>query len=74
MYLRIYELAATPRWTQTMGDFFKDAENHWWFRTIGKSNKSRQIAVSDVMLNALKRYRENYMKPSPLPSLNEIPP
>lgn len=54
MYLRISELTATPRWTPTMGDFFKDAEGHWWFKTIGKGNKARQIAVSHAMLNALK--------------------
>jgi site-specific recombinase XerD len=74
MYLRISELAASLRWTPTMGDFFKDAEGHWWFKTIGKGNKARQIAVSDAMLNALKRYRENYMKLSPLPPLNEKTP
>jgi len=74
MYLRISELAATPRWIPTMGDFFKDPEGHWWFKTIGKGNKARQIAVSDAMLNALTHYREKYMKLSPLPSLNEKTP
>ena len=74
MYLRISELAASSRWTPTMGDFFKDTEGNWWFKTIGKGNKARQIAVSDAMLNALKHYRENYMKLSPLPSLNEKAP
>jgi site-specific recombinase XerD len=74
MYLRISELAASPRWTPTMGDFFKDAEGHWWFKTIGKGNKVRQIAVSDAMLNALTHYREKYVKLPPLPSLNEKTP
>jgi site-specific recombinase XerD len=74
MYLRISELAASPRWVPTMGDFFKDPEGHWWFKTIGKGNKARQIAVSDAMLNALTHYREKYMKLSPLPSLNEKTP
>ena len=74
MYLRISELVASPRWIPTMGDFFKDSEGHWWFKTIGKGNKARQIAVSDAMLNALKRYREYYLKLSPLPSLNEHTP
>ena len=74
MYLRISELVASPRWIPTMGDFFKDSEGHWWFKTIGKGNKARQIAVSDAMLNALKRYREYYLKLSPLPSLNEQTP
>lgn len=57
MYLRISELAASARWTPKMGDFFRDHDGHWWFRTVGKGNKERQIAVSDSMLNALKRYR-----------------
>ena len=74
MYLRISELAASPRWTPTMGDFFKDAEGHWWFKTIGKGNKARQIAVSDAVLGALQHYREKYLKLSPLPSLNEKTP
>ena len=74
MYLRISELVASPRWTPTMGDFFKDSEGHWWFRTIGKGNKARQIAVSDAMLEALKHYRENYLNLSPLPSLDEKTP
>lgn len=74
MYLRISELTATPRWTPTMGDFFKDTEGHWWFKTIGKGNKARQIAVSDAMLDALKHYREKYLKLSPLPYLDEKTP
>jgi site-specific recombinase XerD len=74
MYLRISELVASPRWIPTMGDFFKDTEGHWWFKTIGKGNKARQIAVSDAMLNALIHYREKYLKLSPLPSPNEKTP
>jgi integrase len=57
-----------------MGDFFKDSEGHWWFRTVGKGNKARQIAVSDSLLNALQHYRQNYLKLSPLPVLNEKTP
>lgn len=74
MYLRISELAATNRWTPTMGDFTKDSENNWWFKTIGKGNKVRQIAVSKSMLDALKHYRTEYLKLSPLPTLNEKTP
>jgi integrase len=74
MYLRISELVASPRWIPTMGDFFKDTEGHWWFRTIGKGNKPRQIAVSDAMLGALKHYRETYLKLPPLSSPNEKTP
>ncbi len=71
MYLRISELVASSRWTPTMGDFFKDNEGNWWFRTVGKGNKARQIAVSDAMLSALQHYREKYLGLSPLPSLGE---
>lgn len=74
MYLRISEVVESPRWTPTMGDFFKDSEGNWWFKTVGKGNKARQIAVSDAMLEALKRYRERYLKLSPLPLPNEQTP
>lgn len=57
MYLRISELAASERWTPLMNHFKRDSEGHWWFTTIGKGNKERQIAVSDAMLEALKRWR-----------------
>ena len=30
-----------------MGDFERDLEGNWWFRTVGKGNKERQISVSD---------------------------
>ncbi len=66
MYLRISELAASDRWTPTMGDFYSDADGLWWFMTIGKGNKERHIAVSDTMLKALRRYR-TYLGLSPLP-------
>lgn len=58
MYLRISELAASDRWTPTMNDFHKDNDGLWWFTTVGKGNKERQIAVSDTMLAALKRWRK----------------
>jgi integrase len=74
MYLRISELVASSRWTPTMGDFFKDSENNWWFKTIGKGNKVRQIAVSEAMLAALKHYRESYLKLPPIPMPNEQTP
>lgn len=59
MYLRISELAASERWLPKMHDFHRDHEGCWWFTTVGKGNKERQIAVSDAMLNALKRYRQH---------------
>jgi len=58
MYLRISELAASERWVPTMNDFHKDQDGLWWFTTVGKGNKERQIAVSDTMLMALKRWRK----------------
>ncbi len=67
MYLRISELAASERWIPVMNHFYTDAEGAWWFITVGKGNKQRQIAVSDKMLNALKRWR-TYLGLSPLPS------
>ena len=71
MYLRISELTSTKRHSPTMGDFFKDADNNWWFKTVGKGNKLRQIAVSNDMLDALKRYREKYLKLPPLPHIGD---
>lgn len=67
MYLRISELAASKRWTPKMCDFHRDHDGNWWFTTVGKGNKERQIAVSDAMLTALKRYRK-YLGLSSLPS------
>lgn len=61
MYLRISELITTNRWAPTMGDFFQDDNQNWWFKTVGKGNKIRQIAVSDAMLDALCHYRLSYL-------------
>lgn len=73
MYLRISELVANKRWTPKMGDFYRDSEGSWWFITVGKGNKERQIAVSDAMLNALKRWRK-YLNLSPAPAPGESTP
>ena len=73
MYLRISELAANPRWMATMNNFFRDSNGNWWFMTIGKGNKQRQIAVSEAMLDALKRWRK-YLNLSPLPSTADNSP
>jgi integrase len=67
MYLRISELVASERWTPTMNDFHKDHDGLWWFTTVGKGNKERQIAVSDTLLEALKRWRK-YQGLSALPT------
>jgi site-specific recombinase XerD len=73
MYLRISELVTHTRWTPTMGDFFKDSESNWWFKTVGKGNKARQVAVSRAMLEALKAYRVN-LGLTPYPTLGEKTP
>ncbi len=73
MYLRISELAAGERWQPQMGHFFRDQDGHWWFKTVGKGNKERNITVSDAMLDALKRYR-TALDLAPLPSPGETTP
>ena len=67
MYLRISELAASKRWSPAMHHFYRDSDEHWWFTTVGKGNKKRHIAVSDTMLEALKRWRK-HLGLLPLPS------
>lgn len=73
MYLRVSELASSTRWTPKMGDFFRDHDGNWWFKTIGKGNKERIISVSEEMLLALKRYRKS-LSLSALPSPAESTP
>jgi site-specific recombinase XerD len=48
-------------------NFFRDANGNWWFKTVGKGNKARQIAVSHSMLQALKRWR-TYLGTSVFPT------
>jgi len=67
MYLRISELAASERWMPSMNHFAKDSNGHWWFTTVGKGNKERQIAVSEAMLDSLIRWRL-FLGLTPLPS------
>lgn len=73
MYLRISELASSARWEPQMGHFQRDHDGNWWFTTVGKGNKQRQIAVSDAMLAALKRYRQSLQLPA-LPGQGETHP
>ncbi|MCK4870978.1 MAG: site-specific integrase [Gammaproteobacteria bacterium] len=73
MYLRISELAASERWVPEMSDFFRDMDGNWWFKTVGKGNKERNITVSDAMLASLKRYRQS-LSLSPLPVVGETMP
>lgn len=73
MYLRISELAASDRWVPSMNHFVKDAHGHWWFTTVGKGNKLRQIAVSDAMLASLVRWR-TFLGLSAYPSVADSSP
>ena len=73
MYLRISELAGQARWTPQMNHFSQDRDGLWWFVTVGKGNKQRQIAVSDAMLGALKRWRLS-LGLSALPSIADQSP
>ncbi len=73
MYLRISELTAHNRWTPKMCDFHRDSDGNWWFKTVGKGNKMREIAVSKNMLQALKDYRK-HLGHTPLPSPDDKTP
>jgi len=73
MYLRVSELVVTDRFSPKMNDFKRDHDGLWWFTTIGKGNKERQIAVSRAMLAALKRWRK-HLGLSPLPSADDQTP
>ena len=74
LYLRISELAASERWLPSMNDFSEDHEGNWWFTTVGKGNKERQIAVSNSLLLALKRWRKHLGLPPALPLANDNSP
>lgn len=73
MYLRISELTASPRWEPKMNHFYKDNDENWWFTTVGKGNKQRNITVSDAMLSSLKRWRK-YLGGTALPSPDDNSP
>ena len=61
--------AGSRKW----GHFQLDQEGNWWFLTVGKGNKEREVSVSDAMLEALKRYRRARGL-SPLPAPGEASP
>ena len=71
--LRISEIAPNELHIPIMGDFIIDDYGCWWFKTIGKGNKYREIAVPDALLTALKRYRNSLNLPD-LPHKNENTP
>ncbi len=71
--LRISELSETPGRIPCMGDFAPDKHSRWWFSTVGKGNKLRDVAVPDALLAALKRYRLSQNLPA-LPGRGEPTP
>jgi len=71
--LRISELAHTNERTAIMGNFAPDKRGLWWYTTVGKGNKMRDVAVPDELIIALKRYRESIGLP-PLPHRDESTP
>lgn len=71
--LRISECAETPGRVPEMGDFYPDRQGCWWFTTVGKGNKQRDVAVPDAMLQALKRFRRS-LGLSALPMRHEQTP
>lgn len=71
--VRISELAYSEDRAATMGSFAPDKNGLWWFTTVGKGNKVRDIAVPDELLSALKQYRHFLDLPS-LPRRDEGTP
>ena len=71
--LRISEVAGSQNHIPTMADFAPDKNSRWWFTTVGKGNKVRDVAVPDTLLEALKRYRVS-CNLTPLPSRGESAP
>ena len=71
--LRISELAYAPGRMATMGNFAPDKNGLWWYTTLGKGNKIRDVAVPDELLSALKNYRQ-YLGLTPLPHRDEATP
>lgn len=67
---RISELVDSPGRKPVMSDFYQDSHRLWWFKTVGKGNKAREIAVPDVMVEALRRYR-GYLGMTPQPTAND---
>ncbi len=71
--LRISELAYNDDRVAEMGNFAPDKRSMWWFNTVGKGNKARDVAVPDELISALKRYR-TYLNLSPLPHRGDNTP
>ncbi len=74
MYLRISELTTTSCWEPQMGHFYQDSQENWWFKTVDKGNKERDITVNEAMLGALARYRHHRGLTPALPLAGETEP
>ncbi|MGY6037001.1 tyrosine-type recombinase/integrase [Aeromonas sp. AE23HZ002T15] len=74
-YLRISEVAARPGFSPVMSQFRRDGKTGVWgyFIPRSKGGKRRTVAVSQALLDALKRYR-TFLGLSPLPAPNEQTP
>lgn len=74
-YLRISEVAARPGFSPVMGQFRRDGKTGVWGYYIprSKGGKRRTVAVSQALLDALKRYR-TFLGLSPLPAPDEQTP
>ncbi len=71
--LRISELAFGTTRQAVMGNFAPDKRGLWWYTTVGKGNKERDVAVPDELMVLLKRYRGS-LNLSPLPHREESTP
>ncbi|WP_372831911.1 tyrosine-type recombinase/integrase [Pontibacterium sp.] len=71
-YLRISEAAARPGFSPVMGQFRRDNKTGVWGFHIprSKGGKKRTVAVSHLLLKALKRYRR-FLNLTDLPAPNE---
>ncbi|WP_243409984.1 tyrosine-type recombinase/integrase [Pokkaliibacter plantistimulans] len=74
-YLRISEVAARPGFSPSMGQFRRDQKTGVWGFYIprSKGGKRRTVAVSDSLLNALRRYRA-WLGLSALPMVGDDTP
>lgn len=74
-YLRISEVAARPGFSPVMGQFRRDGKTGVWGYYIprSKGGKRRTVAVSQALLDAMKRYR-TFLGLSLLPAPDEQTP
>ncbi len=72
LYPQPSELVASSSWTPKMNHFYEDSNQSWWFK-VHNNGRLRAVAVSDDMLNALKRYRLSRCL-TPLPSPTDAMP